>query len=94
MITPVQVFYSWQDNDLLGLDPPQQGESYRAYRARVDDDALAEDRLFHFTLAELCGEDIDAEEADRRLCRAVSDLEAVREGILATADEWQPREDE
>ncbi len=81
MITPKQVFDVWQDNDLFGFDPPQERETYRAYRDRIGHAALAEDRLFHFVLAELCGEDIDTAEAQRRLDRAVADLEHVHRRI-------------
>jgi hypothetical protein len=81
MITPKQVYDAWPDNDLLGLDPPHEYETCRAYRTRVGDDTLAADRLFHFALAELCGEDIDVEEADRRLQRACDDLDDVRKRL-------------
>jgi hypothetical protein len=81
MITPKQVFDAWRDGDLFGFDPPQEGETCRAYRERIGEEALAEDRLFHFALAELCGEDIGTEEAQRRLDRAIDDLEHVRQRI-------------
>jgi hypothetical protein len=81
MITPKQVFDAWPDNDLFGFDPPQEGETYRAYRGRISDEALSDDRLFHFVLAELCGEEIDVAEAQRRLHRAAADVLAVREAI-------------
>lgn len=77
MTTPRQVFDAWRDNDLFGFDPPKEDESYQEYHARVGDEALASDRLFHFALAELCGEELSRDEADRRLLRAVEDLEAV-----------------
>jgi hypothetical protein len=84
MITPRQVFDAWRDNDLFGFDAPKEGETYRDYRARVGDEALAADRLFHFVLAELCSENLSAEEADLRLCRAVDDLQTVRAAIADT----------
>jgi len=85
MITPKRVFDAWRDNDLFGFDPPEQVETYRQYRDRVGEEALAADRLFHFALVELCSEDISAEEADRRLLRANADLQAVRAAIAGNA---------
>jgi hypothetical protein len=78
MTTPRQVFDAWRDNDLFGFDPPEEGATYQEYRARLGDEGLASDRLFHFVLADLCGEDLAEGEADRRLVRAIEDLEAVR----------------
>jgi hypothetical protein len=79
MITPKQVFDAWPDNDLLPFDPPRKGETYVQYKERIGDEALSSDRLFRFVLAELCGEeDLPAEEADRRMERAIEDLETVR----------------
>jgi hypothetical protein len=66
MITPKQVYDLWRDNDLMGFDPPMEGETYQAYYERIGDEALRSDRLFHFALAELCTEDIDLNEAERR----------------------------
>jgi hypothetical protein len=85
MIAPKQVFDAWRDNDLFGFDPPREGETYHEYLTRVGDEALAADRLFHFALAELCSEDISAEDADRRLLRAIEDLQAVGEAIAENA---------
>ena len=74
MITPKQVYDVWRDNDLLGFDPPREDETYPQYRARIGDDALAGDRLFHFALAELCSEQLTSSELTRRIDRAVEDL--------------------
>ena len=86
MITPRQVFDAWRDNDLFGFDPPEEGETYRQYRARVGEEALASDRLFHFVLAELCNEDLSVEETDRRLLRAIEDMETVRAALNRSDD--------
>jgi hypothetical protein len=85
MITPKQVFDAWRDNDLFGFEPPGEGETYRQYLDRVGDESLAGDRLFHFALAELCSEDISADEADWRLLRAIEDLQAVSAAITENA---------
>lgn len=81
MITPKQIYDAWRDNDLLSLDPPREAETYQQYRHRVGDEALAEDRLFHFVLAEVCGEDISAAEAGDRLVRAAIDLLTIMEKL-------------
>ena len=81
MISPKQAFDAWRDDDLLGFDPPKDGETYQQYRDRVGDEALAGDGLFHFVLAELCGEDISPAEAGDRLVRAAIDLLTVREKL-------------
>lgn len=78
MITPKQIFDLWRDNDLLPFESPMEGETYAKFRERVGDDNLGSDRMFHFALAELCTEDIDLEEAERRLTRAEGDLFMVR----------------
>ncbi len=85
MITPKQVFDAWRDNDLFGFDPPGEGETYQQYLDRVGDESFAGDRLFHFALAELCSENVSAEEADRRLLRAIEDLQAVSAAIAGNA---------
>jgi hypothetical protein len=81
MITPKQVYDAWRDNDLLGFDPPHEGETYPQYLERVGEETLAGDRLFRFALAELCGEDVSVAEAGDRLVRAAIDLLTVRERL-------------
>ena len=76
-MTPKQVYDAWLDRDLLSVPPPAEGETFPQYRQRVGDDALDEDRLFHFALAELCSEDLDRAEVDHRLRRAIQDLRAL-----------------
>ena len=85
MIAPLQVWQAWNDNDLLGFDPPKEEETYAQYRDRIGD-CLSEDRLFHFALAELCTEDLSGEEVGKRLQRAVKDLQKVK----AVLDDRKP----
>ena len=40
MIAPLQVWQAWNDNDLLGFDPPKEEETYAQYRDRIGDDAF------------------------------------------------------
>ena len=42
MITPKQVFDCWRDNDLLGFDPPHEGETYPQYCERVGEEGWPE----------------------------------------------------
>ena len=83
MITPKQVFDALPDNDLFSFDPPEEGESYRDYRNRIGDERLKEDSLFLFILIELCGEDIDGDEARSRLDRAIQDIRAVQDAVTS-----------
>ena len=86
MITPLQVWQAWNDNDLLGFDPPKEEETYAQYRDRIGDDVLSGDRLFHFVLAELCNEELSMDEANHRLQRTVNDLRKVK----AVLDDRKP----
>jgi hypothetical protein len=74
------------DSDLLGLDPPEKGETYQAYKVRVGETALGCDRLFHFMLAELCSEELDDKEVEQRMDRAVEDINTVVYALVRPGD--------
>ena len=68
------IYEAYPDQDLLPIDPPQRGETIRAFAARAQD---AGDTLFLFLCRE-ASDDIGAAEYVARLDRAINDLEQVR----------------
>ena len=90
--TPRMIFDNWPDSDLLGLPRPRIGETYLCYCRRLErelkqPDSLSCDRLFHFAMAELAGQ--DANETLRRLGNAIRDLMALSACVIKTGL-WQP----
>ena len=82
MITPKKIYDVYPDTDLFGFPEPYECETYREYRDRIGPESLSEDRLFHFLLAELCDEDIELDEVEHRIQRAIRDLGQVLDGLI------------
>jgi hypothetical protein len=68
------IYRAYPDQDLLPIDPPQRGESIRAFADRAQD---AGDTLFLFLCRE-ASDDIGPAEYVARLERALNDIEQVR----------------
>jgi hypothetical protein len=69
------IYQAYPDQDLLPIDPPERGETIRAFA----DGALdAGDTLFLFLCREAGDDCNDAAEYVRRLDRAINDIEHVR----------------
>ena len=69
------IYQAYPDQDLLPIEPPQRGETIRAFAARAQD---AGDTLFLFLCREAGDDCNDAAEYVRRLDRAINDIEHVR----------------
>jgi hypothetical protein len=75
------IYQAYPDQDLLPIDPPQRGETIRAFAARAQE---AGDTLFLFLCRE-ASDDISAAEYVARLDRAINDLEQVRAAFARTS---------
>ena len=75
------IYQAYPDQDLLPIDPPQRGETIRAFAARAQD---AGDTLFLFLCRE-ASDDIGPAEYVARLDRALNDIEYVRAAFTRAA---------
>ena len=76
--TVPQILYSaYPDHDLLPIEPPQPGETIGEFRRRAEE---AGDTLFLFLCRE-ADDEIDADEYNARLDRAMRDIAAVRDAF-------------
>jgi len=75
------IYEAYPDQDLLPIDPPQRGETTRAFAARAQE---AGDTLFLFVCRE-ASDDIGAAEYVARLDRAINDVEQVRAAFARTS---------
>lgn len=82
-MTPRQVFDAFPDTDLLCPEPPKEGETGRAYYARIRDDLLV-DSLFKFVIGQLVADD-SADEFASNVDDAINDLMAVKMAANAVA---------
>ena len=78
---PRFIYDNYPDQDLLPIEPPKPGETISAFSQRAED---AGDTLFLFLCRE-ANDEIDAEEYLKRLDRAMRDIAAVHDAVLADA---------
>ena len=86
-VTPKEVYDSYPVSDLLAIDPPEVGESFKDYTNRQDKNALSQcgDTLFAFLISELSDAG-DREEAVHMIDTAIRDLSAVRDHLARRTD--------
>ena len=71
------IYAAYPDQDLLPIDPPQPGETIRAFASRAE---AAGDTLFLFLCRE-ADDEIDTDEYVARLDRALRDIASVRDAF-------------
>ena len=85
--TAPRILYDhYPDQDLLPIEPPNTGETISDFSQRAED---AGDTLFLFLCRE-AHDEIDAEEYLNRLDRAMRDIAAVHDALLAGATSCSP----
>ena len=79
-VTPKDIYDAYPESDLLALEPPEENETFAAYRQRMGGNKGildCGDTLFAFLLFEAADESGDPDEVIRRFDTAVSDIEQV-----------------
>lgn len=79
-VTPKDIYDAYPGSDLLALEPPEENETFEAYKKRVGGNKgilACGDTLFAFLLFEAQDESNNPDEVIRRFDTAVSDIEQV-----------------
>jgi hypothetical protein len=87
-VTPKDIYDAYPAADLLALEPPEENETFEAYKKRVGGNKgilACGDTLFAFLLFEAQDES-DPDEVIRRFDTAVSDIEQVVEALANKYD--------
>jgi hypothetical protein len=86
-VIPKEVYDSYPVSDLLGIDPPEVGESFHDYINRQSKNAIRQcgDTLFAFLIFEMSDAG-DREEAVHMIDTAIRDLTAVRDHLARRTD--------
>ena len=93
-VTPKDIYDAYPESDLLALEPPEENETFAAYRKRMGGNKsilACGDTLFAFLLFEEADEAGDPDEVIRRFDTAVSDIEQV---VTALAHKFDKEEDQ
>jgi hypothetical protein len=87
-VTPKDIYDAYPDSDLLAIEPPEENETFAAYKKRVGGNKgvlACGDTLFAFLLFEAQDES-DPDEVIRLFDRAVADIEQVVETLALKFD--------
>ena len=93
-VTPKDIYDAYPGSDLLALFPPEENETFAAYKERMGGHKGildCGDTLFAFLLFEAEDEALDHKEVMRRFTVARNDIDLVLEAFTIKYD---PREDQ
>jgi hypothetical protein len=93
-VTPKDIYDAYPGSDLLALFPPEENETFAAYKERMGGrEGILDcgDTLFAFLLFEAADESANPDEVIRRFDTAVSDIEQV---VEALANKYDKEEDQ